>query len=98
MIAAQRADDVLQVALHSELTIYQVGELHAAAQPWLAEGCPWQLDLSQVTEMDGAGLQWLLFLQQHLRAGGHDLAVIAASDAVRDVLQLCPAPGLAQPA
>lgn len=98
MIVAERAGDALQVTLQSELTIYQVGELHAAVQPWLAQGCPWRLDLSQVAEMDGAGLQWLLFIRQHLRAGGHDLALTAASDAVCDVLQLCPTTGLARPA
>lgn len=97
MIVAERAGDALQVTLQSELTIYQVGELHAAAQAWLAQACAWRLDLSQVAEMDGAGLQWLLFIQQRLRAEGHDLALTAASDAVRDVLQLCPATGLVMP-
>lgn len=97
MIVAERAGDALQVTLQSELTIYQVGELHAATQPWLAEGRTWRLDLSQVAEMDGAGLQWLLFIEQRLRAGGHNLALTAASGAVRDVLQLCPATGLAMP-
>jgi len=98
MILAERAGGALHVTLQSELTIYQVGELHAAAQPWLAEGCAWRLDLSQVAEMDGAGLQWLLFVQHRLRVAGHALAIAQASDAVRDVLRLCPDTGLAEPA
>jgi anti-sigma B factor antagonist len=95
MIRAQQVGDALSVALDTELTIYQVGELHAAAQAWLAQPCPWQLDLTQVTEMDGAGLQWLLFVRQHLHAAGHSVVIDAASDAVMAVLALCPGLDLA---
>ncbi len=95
MIRAQQVGEALNVALETELTIYQVGELHTAAQAWLAQPCPWQLDLSQVPEMDGAGLQWLLFLQRHLSTTGHALTLTGASDAVLDVLTLCPGTDLA---
>ncbi|MBD1550755.1 STAS domain-containing protein [Pseudomonas typographi] len=95
MISACPAGEQLNVKLGAELTIYQVGELHTAAQPWLAQPCQWVLDLSQVTEVDGAGLQWLLYLHQHLRRAGHGLVISHASPAVSELLQWCPNTGLA---
>lgn len=90
MITAQHEGQCLRVAVQTELTIYQVAELHTAASPWLAQPCDWQLDMSEVAEMDGAGLQWLLYVQHCLHDAGHSLVLHAASEDVEHVLQLCP--------
>ncbi|PVZ12500.1 MULTISPECIES: lipid asymmetry maintenance protein MlaB [unclassified Pseudomonas] len=97
MIAFERVGERLQAAVHTELTIYQVAELHSAASPWLAQPCDWALDLDEVPEIDGAGLQWLLHLYHQLRASGHALSVTQASACVAEAMRLCPT-ALASPA
>jgi anti-sigma B factor antagonist len=47
-----------------------------------------RLDLSQVTEIDTAGLQLLIAAQQEARARGGSLQVIAVSGTVLEVLEL----------
>lgn len=95
MIDAQRSDGRLRLAVQADLTIYQVGELQAAIDAWLADPGDWLLDLSQVPEMDGAGLQWLLYLNQQRQAQGHGLTLGPLSAAVQAVLTLCPGTPLA---
>ncbi|WP_426153333.1 STAS domain-containing protein [Pseudomonas sp. DC3000-4b1] len=90
MIDVQRGEGRLRLAVQTDLTIYQVGELHAAIGAWLAEPDDWLLDLGQVSEMDGAGLQWLLYLNQQRQARGQRLTLGPLSDAVQAVLAQCP--------
>lgn len=47
------------------------------------------LDLSEVTEIDTAGLQLLLIARRHAANGGLELLLIDPSRPVRSVLELC---------
>ena len=47
------------------------------------------VDLSQVTEMDGAGLQLLLMVQREAPKAGTELTVTGQSKAVTETLALC---------
>jgi anti-sigma B factor antagonist len=47
------------------------------------------LDLSQVTEMDGAGLQLLAVIQREAENAGTALSVTGQSLAVTQALELC---------
>ncbi|MNP67722.1 STAS domain protein [compost metagenome] len=47
------------------------------------------LDLSQITEMDGAGLQLLLMVQREAAKAGTQLTLTGQSKAVTETLALC---------
>ncbi|MEE1982466.1 STAS domain-containing protein [Shewanella xiamenensis] len=53
-------DQSIKVNLTEELTIYSVMEFRDALVGHLQPGVDISVDLSQVTEIDTAGLQWLL--------------------------------------
>ncbi len=72
-----------------EMTVYTA----AALQKQVLDGITGRtatklLDLSEVSEMDTAGLQILLVARRHAIALGRELQVVAASSAVSDVLEL----------
>ena len=56
-------DQSIKVNLTEELTIYSVMEFRDALVGHLQPGVDISVDLSQVTEIDTAGLQWLLALK-----------------------------------
>lgn len=75
--------------LEGDLTIYQVSEARDAL---LALSLPpathWQLDLAGLDEIDSAGAQLLLALQQWLGNTDNPAQVIAASPAARELFEL----------
>ncbi|WP_263262752.1 STAS domain-containing protein [Pseudomonas entomophila] len=89
MITASLEGSVLQVTVQTDLTIYTALELHGALMPWLEQPCEWQLDLAEVSEVDGAGLQLLLALRQQVLSAGHPLRLAGCSPAVNEALALC---------
>jgi anti-anti-sigma regulatory factor len=64
--AAMDRIEYKEVLLDGDLTIYQVGQvkhvLHEALQDAKSQALPLRLNMSAVTECDGAGLQLLLVL------------------------------------
>jgi len=75
--------------LDGELTVYVVHALKDALLAALAHDPDLQLDLTDVHEMDGAGLQLLLSAQAEARQRGGDLQIAAASPQVEATLTLC---------
>lgn len=72
-----------------DMTIYQAGAMKIALLgPWPAQGAAVALDLTNVTEIDTCGLQIVLMLQRRAHAEGRRFAVVAASAAAREVLDL----------
>jgi len=71
-------------AIEGELTIYRAEELQAALGEALARDPALQIDLSRVTEFDGAGVQLLLAA----RKAAPRLAVVRPSPAVLEVFEL----------
>lgn len=49
-----------QVVIAGELTIYSVAEAREALHDILVAGSEVDIDLAQITEIDSAGLQWML--------------------------------------
>ena len=74
--------------LEGELTIHTAADRYAALAALLDAGGDLELDLSQVTELDTAGLQLLLLAQRELTRAGARLTVSASSQAVADVLAI----------
>ena len=86
--------------LPSDLTIVSLGSLRAAwlaalPQAGAAAGAgapPWPVDASAVDEIDAAGVQFLLSLQQALALRGHALALAEPS---HRLLEACATLGVA---
>jgi len=76
-------------AISGNMTVYDASDLKQALLAHTVAGQPVELDLSQVHEIDTAGLQLLLLLQR--RCG---VRVVACSPTVRGVLSLCHLDGL----
>ncbi|WP_268797418.1 STAS domain-containing protein [Pseudomonas huanghezhanensis] len=88
-ITAETLDDTARVCIDGELTIYTVAELAGSLLPQMGAAPRLMLDLSQVTEMDGAGLQLLAVIQRAADNTGTVLSVTGQSLAVTQALQLC---------
>ena len=77
------------VKVSGEMTIYTAAELKQALTPLLYRPQTLELDLSQVSEMDSAGLQLLLAAKKTMQQGGYPLHLVMHSHAVLDALELC---------
>ncbi|MDM5099804.1 STAS domain-containing protein [Aeromonas salmonicida] len=77
------------VKVSGEMTIYTAAELKQALTPLLYRQQALELDLSQVSEMDSAGLQLLLAAKKTMQQGGYPLHLVMHSHAVLDALELC---------
>src|SRR4051794_22582880 len=76
------------LAVEGEMTIYRAAELKPALLEAVRTHDAPAFDLSAVTDFDSAGLQLLLIARQEAARLGKQLAVPAASPAVRDVFAL----------
>lgn len=87
-----------QVRIRGEMTVYGVAELKASLQK-VFDRHPQAalLDLSEVAEIDTAGLQLLLAARKSAQARGVTLSLIEPSAAVADMLQLCQLTALCAP-
>ena len=81
-------NDSAHVSLDGELTIYTAAELSAELLPRLGATPQMQIDLSQITEMDGAGLQLLIMVTREASRAGTALTLTGHSKAVLETLQL----------
>jgi anti-sigma B factor antagonist len=76
--------------IDGELTIYQAAEIAAALRAALAEvppGDAFEIDLSEVTEMDCAGVQLLMSAKRSSDESGRTLRVAGLSPAAADVFR-----------
>ncbi len=76
--------------IEGELTIYRAAELAEAMKAALAgvpAGGAFELDLSEVTEMDCAGVQLLIAARRSSQESGRTLRVAGSSPAVAEVFQ-----------
>jgi len=83
----ERADGCIRI--EGELIMQRAEEfkpLLLASLP--TDGSVARLDLSQVSEIDAAGLQLLMAAKREVTNRGTSLQVVAASQAVRDTLDL----------
>ncbi len=81
-------NDTAHVTIDGELTIYTAAELSAELLPRLGATPQMQIDLSQITEMDGAGLQLLIMVTREASKAGTALTLSGHSKAVLETLQL----------
>lgn len=77
------------LALEGTLTIYRAREIKDQLLAAVQDHDELHLDLAQVSELDSAGLQILYLAKREASRLGHALRIVAHSDAVREVLDLC---------
>ena len=80
--------DMATLRIDGELTIYRAAELCDALKTVMAGvpgGHELEVDLSDVTEMDSAGVQLLVAAKKTARASGRELHVTGRSPAVEEV-------------
>lgn len=83
------ADDDERLLIQGPMTFVRALELRDAVQGALEQqGSPVQLDLSDVTELDSAGVQLLLSAKSTAAARGKELQLVGQSAAVLQVLEL----------
>lgn len=74
--------------LEPELTIYAAASLRQALCEALAAGAGLTLDLSQVCEIDSAGVQLLIAAARHAADSGQAFVLTGHSAAVQDAFEL----------
>jgi anti-sigma B factor antagonist len=76
------------LSIEGELTIYRAAELKPQLLDAVQREPVVELDLSQVSEFDSAGLQILMHAKREATAAGRELRLVKHSPAVVDVQQL----------
>lgn len=80
---------VARVQVVDDLTIYHALEVKALLIGALDKARSIELDLSAVGAVDAAGVQLLLLAKREATAAGKDMAIVAHSDAVHEVIDFC---------
>jgi anti-sigma B factor antagonist len=76
-------------AISGELTIYTAATEKMHLQEFLETGDDLELDLSQISEMDSAGLQVLILMKREAARRNKKLRYCMHSKAVLEVLEMC---------
>lgn len=88
MLSVQPMESGLRVCFEGALTIYQVIDYKPQLLDGLRDVREVQVDLAEVDEIDGAGLQLLMFVRREVLAAGARWQVMAHGDASREALSL----------
>jgi anti-anti-sigma factor len=88
MSSTPQANDVHVLHIEGELTIYRAAELKPVLLDAVAKATVVEVDLSEVSEFDTAGLQILMLAKRTAASLQRELRLVRHSPAVVDVLQL----------
>jgi len=97
-MGAKKKAAVSRLAIEGELTIYVAAELKEKIAAALQLEQPLEIDLSQVGEIDSAGIQLLLLAKRECDNRQRPVAFLKPSPAVLDAWQLCNLGALFAPA
>jgi len=75
--------------IEGDLTIYTAADLKNELMTHMVQPCEREIDLSEVSEMDSAGLQILILAKREAERQGTSLRLTGHSRAVLDVLDMC---------
>ncbi|MBK8118930.1 MAG: STAS domain-containing protein [Sulfuritalea sp.] len=81
------ADGATCLSVQGDLTIYHAAELKQRLVDGVRASAVLELDLSQVGEIDTAGLQLLALAKREALKPGHALRIVGHSPAVREVIE-----------
>jgi anti-sigma B factor antagonist len=83
------ANNICQLRPQGEMAIYTAAELKGSLMAALDKCRAVEIDLSEVSEMDTAGMQLLILAKREALARNIDLSIVGHSAAVIEVLDLC---------
>ncbi|MDB6063698.1 MAG: hypothetical protein JWM78_3801 [Verrucomicrobiaceae bacterium] len=89
MGSSKKKEAATRLTLEGELTIYMAAELKEKLAAALQAELPLEIDLSQIGEIDTAGMQLLLLAKRECVARNKSIEFLAPSQAVLDGWQLC---------
>lgn len=87
-------DTVGHIGIKGELTIYTAAALQQLLLDALNAGSKVEIDLSEVSEMDCAGLQLLIAARREAARQGKPIHIAGSSQVVLDLLELCALSGI----
>jgi anti-anti-sigma factor len=87
-VRIEQKDDLRTVSIDGEMTIYTALEYKTHLLEQLLDCHEMELNLSEIDEMDTAGLQILLMLKREAENGGRQLRLINHSRAIYEILEL----------
>ncbi|HLA29420.1 MAG TPA: STAS domain-containing protein [Pseudomonas sp.] len=88
-IRVEMKNGLCLLRIEGEMSIYTAAELKSQLLPHLGLSGELEIDLSQVSELDGAGLQLLLLAKREAARAGATLHLSWHSRAVLEVFDLC---------
>jgi anti-sigma B factor antagonist len=88
-IRVETKNGISHLHIEGEMSIYTAAELKAQLLPHLGLPGELEINLSQVSELDGAGLQLLILAKREATRLGVTLRLAWHSRAVLDVFDLC---------
>ena len=88
-IQEEQQGERLQLRLQGNLDIYTVAELRGRLLSYLSSVHILDLDLHEVAEIDGAGIQFLMAVKSSASRQGCQLSLSAHSPAVITALEVC---------
>jgi anti-anti-sigma factor len=87
-IKAETNGDQCRLKLSGELGIYSATELKDQLLGHLEQCCQLEINLSEIEEIDTAGLQLLVLLKREAKLSGKILTLVSHSVATLEVLEL----------
>lgn len=90
----QQDEQGLHLKLGESLLIQDLAQLHEEVSQAWAEPQALYLDLEEITEIDTAGLQWLIFLHRWGHQRQQTPEIVAASDPLTELVALFQAEAL----
>lgn len=81
------AEGATRLTVEGDLTIYSAAEIKRQLIDGVRAAAVFELDLSQVGEMDTAGFQLLALAKRESQKLGHALRIVGHSPAVREVIE-----------
>ncbi len=87
-IQVNTVGDVVRIKIDNALNIYVAGEAKEQLLHALAQGRELEVDLSELEELDTAGVQLMLMLKHQAQRSNKTCAFLHHSPAVREVIDL----------
>ena len=89
MARKKTSTKVARLPIDGEMTIFRASELRAVIMPMIDNNDEIEIDLSRVTEVDGAGMQLMISAKLESILRGKNLHYFGHSKPVLDMIDLC---------
>jgi len=88
-MAAKKDTGIFKFPIEGEMTIFRAAELKEAILPVITKHPEIEIDLSQVSEIDGAGLLLMVSIKLEARQQNKVLRFAGHSGAVTEAVDIC---------